>query len=39
MDNFKTHVPSAFYEMFEPAEAKRLWDKFVFIFTPKYASG
>lgn len=33
MDNFKTHDPSAFYETFEQAEAKRLWDRFKFIFT------
>ncbi len=26
MDNFKTHSTSAFYETFEPKEAKRLWD-------------
>ncbi len=25
MDNFKTHAASAFYETFEPEEAKRLW--------------
>ena len=38
MDNFKTHTPSAFYETFEPEEAKRLWDRFEFIFTPKHGS-
>ena len=38
MDNFKTHAASAFYETFEPAEAKRLWDRFEFIFTPKHGS-
>lgn len=38
MDNFKTHDPSAFYETFEPAEAKRLWDRFEFVFTPKHGS-
>ncbi len=38
MDNFKTHVASAFYETFEPKEAKRLWDKFEFIYTPKHGS-
>lgn len=38
MDNFKTHTPSAFYETFEPKEAKRLWDRFEFIFTPKHGS-
>lgn len=38
MDNFKTHDPSAFYETFLPEEAKRLWDRFEFVFTPKHGS-
>ena len=38
MDNFKTHDPSAFYETFEPAEAKRLWDRLEFVYTPKHGS-
>jgi len=38
MDNFKTHGASAFYETFEPAEAKRLWDRFEFVYTPKHGS-
>lgn len=38
MDNFKTHVASAFYETFEPKEAKRIWDRFEFINTPKHGS-
>ena len=38
MDNFKTHDASAFYETFEPQEAKRLWDRFEFVFTPKHGS-
>ena len=38
MDNFKTHDASAFYETFEPEEAKRLWDRFEFVFTPKHGS-
>ena len=38
MDNFITHSPSAFYETFEPQEAKRLWDRFEFVFTPKHGS-
>ena len=38
MDNFKTHDASAFYETFEPSEAKRIWDRFEFIFTPKHGS-
>ena len=35
MDNFKTHVASAFYETFGPEEAKRIWDRFD---TPKHGS-
>lgn len=38
MDNYNTHVASAFYETFEPAEAKRLWDRFEFVYTPKHGS-
>ena len=38
MDNFKTHAASAFYETFEPREAKRIWDRFEFIYTPKHGS-
>lgn len=38
MDNFKTHDVSAFYETFEPEEAKQLRDRFEFIFTPKHGS-
>ncbi len=38
MDNFKTHAASAFYDTFEPEEAKRLWDRFEFIYTPKHGS-
>lgn len=38
MDNLNTHSPSAFYEVFDPEEAKRLWDRFRFIYTPKHGS-
>ena len=38
MDNFKTHSIGAFYEAFEPIEAKRLIDRFEFVFTPKHGS-
>ena len=38
MDNFNTHLASSFYETYEPAEAKRLWDRFEFIYTPKHGS-
>ncbi|RRD56306.1 hypothetical protein EII40_13865 [Tannerella forsythia] len=36
MDNFKTHTPGALYEAFEPEEAKRIWERFDFVFTPKH---
>ena len=38
MDNLNTHHPSAFYEAFQPEEAKRLWDRFEFVYTPKHGS-
>jgi len=38
MDNLNTHKPSALYEAFEPKEAKRIWDRFEFIYTPKHGS-
>ena len=38
MDNFSTHTASAFYETFSPEEAKGLWDRFEFVFTPKHGS-
>jgi hypothetical protein len=38
MDNFTTHSIGSFYEAFLPEEAKRLRDKFEFIFTPKHGS-
>lgn len=38
MDNFKTHTASALYETFSPAEAKRIWDRFEFVYTPKHGS-
>lgn len=38
MDNFKTHSMGAFYKAFEPSEAKRLIDRFEFVFTPKHGS-
>ena len=30
LDNLSTHKPAAFYEYFEPEEARRLLDKFEF---------
>ncbi len=38
MDNLNTHSPSALYEIFEPEEAKRIWDRFEFVYTPKHGS-
>lgn len=38
MDNLNTHKPSALYETFLPEEAKRIWDRFEFIYTPKHGS-
>ena len=38
MDNLSTHKPSALYETFSPEEAKRIWDRFEFIYTPKHGS-
>ena len=38
LDNLNTHTPSAFYETFEPQEARRLVERFEFHFTPKHGS-
>lgn len=38
MDNLNTHSASALYEVFEPKEAKRIWDRYNFIYTPKHGS-
>ena len=38
MDNYKTHSIGSFYEAFAPEEAKRLMDRFNFVFTPKHGS-
>jgi len=38
MDNLNTHHPGALYEAFPPAQAKRLWDRFEFVYTPKHGS-
>lgn len=38
MDNLNTHRPGSLYEAFPPAEAKQLWDRFEFIYTPKHGS-
>ncbi len=38
MDNLATHKAAALYETFPPDEAKRIWDRFEFIYTPKHGS-
>lgn len=38
LDNLNTHDPAAFYELFDPAEAKCLLDRLEFHNTPKHAS-
>ena len=38
MDNLASHSAAALYETFKPAEAKRLWDRMEFVFTPKHGS-
>lgn len=38
MDNLNTHRPGALYEAFPPGEAKALWDRFEFVYTPKHGS-
>ena len=38
MVNLNTHKPSSFYEKYLPKEAKRIWDRFEFIYTPKHGS-
>jgi transposase len=38
MDNLNTHLPSSFYEAFEPEEALRLVNRFEFHYTPKHGS-
>jgi len=37
-DNLNTHDPSALYEVFEPAEARRILDRLEFHYTPKHGS-
>jgi len=38
LDNLNTHTPASLYETFEPTEAKRIWDRLEFHFTPKHGS-
>lgn len=38
MDNYGTHKPAALYDTFLRQEAKRILDRFDFIYTPKHGS-
>jgi hypothetical protein len=38
MDNLNTHRPASRYEAFEPAEAKRIWDRLELPYTPVHGS-
>ena len=38
MDNLNIHSAGSLYETFMPVEAKNLWDRFEFIFTPRHGS-
>jgi hypothetical protein len=38
MDNLNTHNPGALYQAFPPDQAKALWDRFEFVYTPKHGS-
>ena len=38
MDNLNTHKSGSLYQAFPPGEAKRLWDRFEFVYTPRHGS-
>jgi hypothetical protein len=38
LDNLNTHSPASLYEAFDPAEARRLVERFELHFTPKHGS-
>lgn len=38
MDNYNTHEAASLYERFQPAEAKKIWDRFEFVYTPVHGS-
>jgi hypothetical protein len=38
MDNLATHKAASLYEVYSPREAKRIWDRFEFVYTPKHGS-
>jgi DDE superfamily endonuclease len=37
-DNLNTHAPSSLYEAFEPAEARRIIERFEWHYSPKHGS-
>ena len=37
-DNLNTHSPASLYEAFEPAEARRIIERFEWHYTPKHGS-
>ena len=37
-DNLNTHTPASLYEAFEPAEARRIIERFEWHYTPKHGS-
>jgi hypothetical protein len=37
-DNLNTHAPASLYTAFPPREAKRIWDRLDFHYTPKQGS-
>jgi hypothetical protein len=39
MDNFNSHTASSLYEVYEPCEAKRIWDGFNFTYTKSTEAG
>jgi DDE superfamily endonuclease len=38
MDNLVSHEPGSLYEVFPPEEARTLWNRFEFVYTPKHGS-
>ncbi len=38
MDNLNTHKAGSLYEAFAPEEAKGIWDRFEFVYTPIHGS-
>lgn len=38
MDNYNTHTAGSLYDAYPPKEAKRIYDRFEFVYTPKHGS-